>query len=72
MTPSLVSYATYVQFIYSLLDRSTIESHTLTAYTIGQTICGSRSAPHSQYRSKSRLLRSPAQPGDIALLLALV
>jgi hypothetical protein len=39
MAPSLVSHSHYVQFIYSLLaDRPTIESHTLTAYTTGQTI----------------------------------
>jgi len=39
MTSALISQFAYSQFIYGLLtDRATVESHTLTVYTIGQTI----------------------------------
>ena len=39
MSSAFASHAVYNQFIYNLLlDRTTVESHTLAVYTIGQTV----------------------------------
>ena len=39
MSSPLISYVAYTQFIFNLLtDRASVESHTLTVYTVGQTM----------------------------------